>query len=97
MIFTMIKVYTQISGRWRSSDFSMEQQINAAEAWGAQQAELSPHSCEKISREAIDSEATSLLIIHPKNRIWPVPVWRRIGHFHWDDPGSTAYRRSPHG
>ena len=64
MIFTMIKVYTQISGRWRSSDFSMEQQINAAEAWGAQQAELSPHSCEKISREAIDSETTSLLIIH---------------------------------
>ena len=77
MIFTMIKVYTQISGRWRSSDFSMEQQINAAEAWGAQQAELSPHSCEKISREAIDSEATSLLIIHsetngpPKEaRVW---------------------------
>jgi len=33
----------------------------------------------------------------PKNRIWPVPVWRRIGHFQWDDPGSTAYRRSPHG
>jgi hypothetical protein len=34
---------------------------------------------------------------YPKNRIWPVPVWRRIGHFQWDDPGSTAYRRSPHG
>ena len=33
---------------------------------------------------------------YPKNRIWPVPVWRRIGHFQWDDPGSTAYRRSPH-
>ena len=32
----------------------------------------------------------------PKSRNWPVPVWRRIGHFQWDDPGSTAYRRSPH-
>jgi hypothetical protein len=31
----------------------------------------------------------------PKNRIWPVPVWLRIGHFQWDDPGSTAHRRSP--
>ena len=38
-----------------------------------------------------------LRAIYPKNRIWPVPVWRRIGHFQWDDPGSTAYRRSPHG
>ena len=35
-------------------------------------------------------------LIYPKNRIWPVPVWRRIGHFQWDDPGSSAYRRSPH-
>ena len=35
--------------------------------------------------------------LDPKNRNWPVPVWRRIGHFQWDDPGSTAYRRSPHG
>ena len=33
---------------------------------------------------------------YPKNRIWPVPVWRRIGHFQWDDPGSIAHRRSPH-
>jgi hypothetical protein len=41
----------------------MEQQMNAAEAWGGQRAELSPHSCEKISREAIDGEATSLLTI----------------------------------
>ena len=32
---------------------------------------------------------------HPKNRIWPVPVWLRIRHFQWDDPGSTVHRRSP--
>ena|SRR5271170_33978 len=31
----------------------------------------------------------------PKNRIWPVPVWLRIRHFQWDDPGSTVHRRSP--
>ena len=31
----------------------------------------------------------------PKNRNWPVPVWRRIGHFQWDDPRFTAHRRSP--
>jgi hypothetical protein len=55
----------------------MKQQMNAAEAWGGQRPELSPHSCEKISREAIHGEATSLLIIHsetngePKEaRIW---------------------------
>ena len=34
--------------------------------------------------------------IEPKNRIWAVPVWLRIGHFQWDDPGSIAHRRSPH-
>ena len=43
------------------------------------------------------SEILRFQTFQPKNRIWPVPVWRRIGHFHWDDPGSTAYRRSPHG
>ena len=45
-----------------------------------------------LKAEEVDGKA-----YQPKNRIWPVPVWRRIGHFQWDDPGSLAPRRSPHG
>ena len=32
---------------------------------------------------------------NPKNRNWPVPVWRKIGHFQWDDPGFTAIAVHP--
>jgi hypothetical protein len=46
---------------------------------------------EKAKRDHIDE-----VTVYPKNRIWPVPVWLRIGHFQWDDPGSTAHRRSPY-
>src|SRR5580658_10490505 len=45
---------------------------------------------------AADVEALLVEMHKPKNRSWPVPVWRRIGHFQWDDPGSTAHRGSPH-
>src|SRR5277367_1886789 len=71
MIFTRGKCAS------RSMDVGAPATLNAAEAWGGQRPELSPHSCEKISREAIDGEATSLQIVHsetngkPKEaRIW---------------------------
>ena len=52
--------------------------------------------CNTVSKMQLRNLYPSEAISHPKNRIWPVPVWRRIGHFQWDDPGSIAHRRSPH-
>ncbi len=52
-----------------------------------------PRFADYVRRIWSDLEGFAIIL----DRIWPVPVWRRIGHFQWDDPGSTAYRRSPHG
>ena len=63
MIFLTDKVYVQINGAWRSMAFSPQRQIDMAEA-ASKRAEKAPHSCQKVAGDAIDGEATSLLIAH---------------------------------